>query len=207
MTLATANSLDAYRAAGGDPHSSANQNILRDLVGREVVHCVSSLVYHFSQNPDALTGSDYSYDDLIDLCRNSDYKTAAENAIDEWDGDELAEYLDMDKPGDDDWTDFQIKTMRADAYEAAASEGYDDFCQEQDIEPEENEVYEHWIVSDFFRRKLGERGETVTSDFFGLSIWGRCCTGQAILLDEVIADIAAEMQILEGQPHDWSKRS
>lgn len=66
------------------------------------------------------------------------------------------------------------------------------------------EEYEHWIVSDWLANKLEERGEMVIRDFLGLTIWGRTSTGQAIKLDWVISKICEEMEILEGQEHEWN---
>lgn len=55
-----------------------------------------------------------------------------------------------------------------------------------------NEVYEHWLVSNWLSRKLKEKGET-TGELCGLTIWGRGCTGQSICLDHVIQEIALEL--------------
>ncbi len=55
------------------------------------------------------------------------------------------------------------------------------------------EAYEHWIVSDWLAKKLEAKGEMVTLDFYGLTIWGRTCTGQQILCDSVIQDIYEEL--------------
>lgn len=68
------------------------------------------------------------------------------------------------------------------------------FCREFDIDTDEyeSEVYEHWIVSNWLADKLAERGE-VTGEVCGLTIWGRCTTGQAISMDYVIQQIAAEL--------------
>ena len=41
--------------------------------------------------------------------------------------------------------------------------------------------------------KLLEKGERVVKDFYGLTIWGRTCTGQAISMDSVIQAIAKEI--------------
>lgn len=73
-------------------------------------------------------------------------------------------------------------------------EDYPAFCNEHEIDTDdfENEVYEHWIVSSWLARKLSERGHVVCNDFMGLTIWGRCCTGQAIYMDGVIEDICNE---------------
>ena len=54
------------------------------------------------------------------------------------------------------------------------------------------EVYEHWIVSSHLAYKLQEHGQTV-KDFFGLTLWCRCCTGQAISMDHVIQEIYKEV--------------
>lgn len=54
-----------------------------------------------------------------------------------------------------------------------------------------DEVYEHWVVTDWLKRKLEARGEIV-GEFAGLTIWGRCTTGQAICMDGVIERIAVE---------------
>lgn len=68
-----------------------------------------------------------------------------------------------------------------------------------------NEIYEYWIVTEYLYRKLEEAGEPVI-EWGDLNIWGRCCTGQAILLDSVISDICSDMEILEGQKYDWSRK-
>ena len=41
--------------------------------------------------------------------------------------------------------------------------------------------------------RLEERGEVIERDFYGLTIWGRACTGQAILLDNAICSIYDEV--------------
>jgi len=65
---------------------------------------------------------------------------------------------------------------------------------ESDEDSEEGEVFhevlEHWIVSDWLGRKLLEHGEAVELDFYGVCVWGRCTSGQAIAIDGVIEDIA-----------------
>jgi len=61
------------------------------------------------------------------------------------------------------------------------------------IEPYYTEVHEHWIVSDWLANQLEQRGELIERDFYGLNIWGRCATGQAIHLDGVMAEIYTEV--------------
>lgn len=64
-------------------------------------------------------------------------------------------------------------------------------CNEFNLDPDFDEVYEHWIVTSWLARKLAACGE-ITGEFAGLTIWGRCTTGQAICLDGVIQSIAIE---------------
>jgi len=86
-------------------------------------------------------------------------------------------------------------------------EAAENCCEENRIEKSEHdhEIYEHWIVTDHFARKLKDHGEHVT-EFCNLTIWGRCCTGQAIAMDGVILSIAKDMKILPGMENDWSKK-
>ena len=73
---------------------------------------------------------------------------------------------------------------------------------EEEPETEPQEIYEYWIVSPWLGEKLRDKGEPVLERWSGW-IWGRTCTGQAILLDSVISSICYDMGILEGQPHEW----
>jgi hypothetical protein len=56
------------------------------------------------------------------------------------------------------------------------------------------EIYEHWIVSERLADRLEQHGEVIERDFYGLTVWGRATTGQAILLDGVICAIYDEAQ-------------
>lgn len=71
-------------------------------------------------------------------------------------------------------------------------EEYRAVCDEYNLDPENIEVYEHWVVTDWLARKLAEKGE-LTGEIAGLTIWGRCCTGQSISMDNVIQVIACEL--------------
>ena len=71
-------------------------------------------------------------------------------------------------------------------------------CREYDLDYDYDEVYEHWVVSGWLQRKLAEKGE-ITGDLCGLTIWGRCCTGQSMVLDSVIQEITRELW-----PEEWA---
>jgi len=51
------------------------------------------------------------------------------------------------------------------------------------------EIYEWYLVSDWFIDKLREINEPVIDNDYG-EYWGRCCTGQAIYLDYEIQELA-----------------
>lgn len=88
-------------------------------------------------------------------------------------------------------------------YEQAKDYGMiDDEVSEDDYDPEPQEIYEWWIVSEYLYRKLKEKGEPVL-EWGNNYYWGRTCMGQAIKMDNVIGEICEEMEILEGQKYEW----
>lgn len=54
---------------------------------------------------------------------------------------------------------------------------------------DEKEVFEWYLVSDWFICKLREKNEPVIDNDYG-EYWGRCCMGQSIYLDYVIQELA-----------------
>jgi hypothetical protein len=65
---------------------------------------------------------------------------------------------------------------------------------EPEYEDEYDEALEHWLISDWLADRLAERGEMVSKDILGLTVWGRQTSGQSIALDCVICDIYNELQ-------------
>lgn len=74
----------------------------------------------------------------------------------------------------------------------------------ESLESEPAEIFEWWAVSEFLYRKLRELGSCVV-DTGSCYVYGRQCSGQAILLDYNISVICADMGILEGQEYSWAK--
>ena len=74
-------------------------------------------------------------------------------------------------------------------------------CNEYGLDPETREAYEHWLVSGWLAHKLEAEGEVV-GEFAGLTIWGRCTTGQSICMDGVIKTITAKTY-----PEEWNGSS
>jgi len=191
-------------------HSVENQRILSQLVNREVVCCVSHMVSEFGR----ISGfeSNEYYDDWMGLHVAQDWEGAFEES----------EYTVIEHPDgsfyvvdESEWKTITPETHSPEQIEEWIEENgewldadendYQAACELVSVDPYDIEVFEHWIVSDYLASKLEERGHIVCRDFMGLTIWGRCTTGQAISLDGVMIDIAIEMEILTGQKNDWSK--
>lgn len=78
----------------------------------------------------------------------------------------------------------------------------EDIEELENLEDEPQEIFEWWIVSKWLGNRLEQMGEPIIND--GLHMyWGRTGTGQAILLDSVISQIAYDLEILEGQANEW----
>lgn len=70
-----------------------------------------------------------------------------------------------------------------------------EYESQDDLNYDPQEIFEWWLVSDFLFQKLQAKGEPVI-EWADLKIWGRCTTGQAILLDGVISKICRDMEVL-----------
>lgn len=180
------------------------------LVEREVYYCVSYLVSQIAQGGyEACKLLDIDYEDeLLPLLETVDYEEAALRYIDDgMDADDLRDYLDdqcadydaeveeeLDEEGNVEVeavvgsTHDELKLL---ARAAAEEQGYEDFCSDMRLDPDRNDVYEHWIVSSWFARKLREKGHPV-GELLGLTIWGRGTTGQSISMDGSILEIARD---------------
>ena len=157
--------------------SAKNQNIKSEFVHREVKACISDLAEHlFSWDSSDAYGS---WDEWENLSATSCPDCGSANTIQD-----DPDILDGDKP-----------------YKCS-------FCGSRfhdEPEAEMQGIYEYYIVTDWLGEKLRDRGEPVFERYLGW-IWGRTCTGQAIALDGVISDICYDMEILEGQRHEWNVR-
>lgn len=154
----------------------------QQLVDREIFYCVSYLVstlaagYGESGLPADLG---QITEQAFDLCSPiPDYEEAA--IYEGWSRNvsPIAGTVTYSKAGD--------KT-------AHIFDGWQELCEENNIEPYDREVYEHWIVSSWLADQLEEHGEKVDRDFAGLTIWARTTSGQAIANDYVIEQITAEL--------------
>jgi len=172
-------------------NSTENQEIKRKFVDREVIYCVSYLISELSKLQEHLDYQDQealwnlqSRPNYEDAVLNSDYHIIHSNY--------LQGYV---------WVNRKTHSISINSFNIEY-EAYQNCCEENNIEPDYFEAYEHWVVSKYLGDKLKDKGEMV-DDFFGMTVWGRCTSGQAILLDGVISEICNDMEILKGQKYEW----
>lgn len=68
---------------------------------------------------------------------------------------------------------------------------YEAVCSNHGLDYEYTEALEYWAVSDWLSCMLAEKGESIAK-VCGLTVWGRCTSGQAISCDGIIESIAVE---------------
>lgn len=191
---------------------------LREFVGREIIYCASSLIGDLSRLMSDASRETRQHigvdeDELMDLMRREDWETPLDWHIDhDMDRVELIDALEsfgVEPEGELDlnhepWVGIPDDDLRATLL-AHLSEEDDDrrtFMSENRIEVEYDEVYEHWIVTNWLAERLKEKGE-ITGEVCGLTIWGRCTTGQSISMDGVIQRIYTELTGAEVTSADY----
>lgn len=80
----------------------------------------------------------------------------------------------------------------ADEYEWDADDEADAMREQVRDNAEDAEIMEWWRVSEWFGKKLTEIGEPVLSNSYG-HWWGRTCSGQSVMMDGTLQEIAAKM--------------
>ena len=164
-----------------------------DLVRMEVHYCVSYLVSTLARGAFNCSTFNETAKELDQMCEQA-FDLAA--PVDDWEEAAREAGADCHKAaGRDEWRCWSVPGDGGDTTEWCASESdaWRNWCEQNDIEPYEREVYEHWIVSDWLADKLEERGEKVDRDFAGMTVWARTTTGQGIASDSVIESICHEL--------------
>lgn len=183
---------------------------LKELVDREVLVCVSGLVSDLARMMQHVPGNvqrDLSFDedDLYRLMVRDDWETPAEWHIDhDMRREELVDALlsigDTDGDGHEErYAEMLEVDLRQELCAMIKDQDlWRQFCEDRGIDPEQNEAYEHWIVTDWLAARLKEKGEIV-GDLGYLTVWGRCTTGQAISMDWVMQQIYKDLTGQEGE--------
>ncbi len=178
-------------------NSSKNQRIKERFVGQHIIYNVSYMISELAKNAEIA-----EEENLYDLMSQDDWETPVDYYIEnKMSNTECVDWLNENTEIDD--RGYRINGKKELIKCLEDEDQYQEFAAEFDIDPEQIEAYEHWIVSSYLKDKLAEKGK-MTGDVLGLDIWGRTTTGQAILLDLVISEICSDMNILEGQSNEWS---
>lgn len=171
-----------------------------DLVNREVYACASYLVRDFAQGYGVVTKKDCP--DLAETCEQAFELSCP---IDDWEEAATQEGFRVSKVPSDGTIDDPVyggfcwgkgRVDDEETYETE-EEAWRACCEENNIDPSEREVFEHWIVSKWLGKKLEERGEKVDFGFCSHVIWARTTTGQAIAMEGIIRDIWLELHGLK----------
>ena len=148
----------------------------KDIVNREVLVCVSSLVSTLAEGANRyLEGAG----NLSDLCDQ-----AFELGSPVLDYEETARQAGWKQDANGGW--FQPEHDTEDDPPFATAEEVFSYLQ---TDPYEWEVFEHWAVSGWLADSLEAVGEKVDKDFAGMCVWARTTTGQAIYMDSAIAKV------------------
>jgi DNA-directed RNA polymerase subunit RPC12/RpoP len=169
-----------------DYHSNVNQKIVGKLVDREVIRCMSWEIEKLLEINAKLFEADLpSYDDIAQVyqyvCPDCGHGVQ-----------ELDEVKNTVVSEDDIEEDVFICP-------------YCKHVAEDEWDNEPQEIFEWWLVSEWFADKLKKHGEPILEWGNG-TYWGRTCTGQALQLDYVMCRIAEDMEILAGQKNSWEDR-
>lgn len=175
-----------------DGNSVKNQEIKDKFVKREVYYCMSCLVDDLLKNyvmqyDDIENGFCYNWEGEIDGVFTTIY-TEEEK--------EIAIEDIKEKMGA-----LEDKNLEDKPYYKTLQETLETI---ENLEPEPQEIMEWWLVTYYLAEKLKKLGQPILKSHECI-FWGRCTTGQSIILDGVITDICKEMEILEGQKYDWSR--
>lgn len=173
------------------PTNKEIDELAQRLVNDDVLVCLSSLVGELNK----LDGNTHIqmeyYDELLELGGSYDYESAAREHLATLQPDEVRQMLDeagIEAPeawGADDLIDETLDNLKL-------RDELRKFCDDNELEPDFSEAYEHWAVSGWLGGHLRAQGEVVV-ELFNMNIWARTTTGQMIYMDGVIQQIAADL--------------
>lgn len=170
-------------------------------VERNIGQCVSSLMYDVGRNLEECSRIfDFGYDEAIGWFQREDYSEVVSDFIDDADLDDLETIADMVGYWEEILDEAGVGTKKEEDFVGPTSEHLDqirtkvkalitndseyaEIGRHFNLDPDYDEVYEHWIVnSSWAADDLRAYGQIVF-EFGGMTIFGRCTTGQSVLLD------------------------
>ena len=182
-------------------NSAKNQDIKDRFVLQHVYANVNQLVEYCLAKSYEDSESPISHEEIENYWTLPEYHgefAAFDGGTEEARNEEIERLRDLQS---DLYDEMQENPENEEEIEAKRSKIEEEICELEELESEPEEVYEWWMVSEYLCEKLADLGHPVIAY---QNIWGRCTTGQAILLDYSITRICAEMEILEGQANSWA---
>lgn len=171
---------------------SQRQKLADDLIRNNVTACQSSLVDMLIEKQ--VEG--FAHDD-IENSYYTDKEGAGYYLTNDCDVDEVIDYINEKhnrRIKNDLYTTSQIESVKG-FVEICDDEELQDVCDHfkfYDLEKPQ-EIFEWWLVSDWFADKLRAINEPILSNDYG-TWWGRTCTGQSISCDYNIQMLACEIE-------------
>lgn len=174
-------------------------------VESNIGQCVSSLMHDVGRNLEECSRIfDFDYDEALGWFQKEDYESVVDIFIDDADLDDLETIADMvgdwegsvysvlgmspeeyaaEETSEEDQTE-DLKALRTKVKALITNDSeYAEIGRHFDLDPDYDEVYEHWIVnSSWAADDLRAYGQIVF-EFGGMTIFGRCMTGQSMSLD------------------------
>ena len=161
--------------------TNSNFDIASQFVANHVIQNVNELM-------EALINQDMAIDNIEDVIRTHDWNYA----VDEFNSLNPDYEIKLHNGRYDIWNIEDDEIVYQDyetALEAVRDFYHDDQGNFDDITCD---VLEYWLVSDWLFDRLSDENEAV-AEIYGLKIWGRTCSGQAIALDCNIQAIALDV--------------
>jgi len=180
-------------------NSTKNQEIKGKFVDQHVYACVTTLMDYVLLRSCTDNDAPLTFEDLSDSLYYEDQQgqtyTELEREV------QLAEWQEEKIGLEDQSRDHLVNPEGLNARLKELDQLIDTL---EDATEQYTEIFEWWIVTSYLAGKLENKSQTILRD--GLNnYWGRCTTGQSILLDNVISEICYSMGIMEGQQNAWLK--
>ena len=199
------------------------QERCRTFVNNNVYSCVTTMVEYILLKSWEDRDAPFCFEDVENKYPRGEIRWNgawmefdSESELDEWKAeqmDEIATAKQNELDGLQENLDAGLISQRE--FEATGSEieetysqmeyKLDDACDDAGMLMEEyQEIYEYWLVSSWLCSKLEEAGQPVIPDEH---IWGRCTSGQAIVIDGVIRELVKQYVLTQEEVESLHSRS
>lgn len=186
-----------------DYNSTKNQDIKSKFVGIHIYANVNQMVEYILKQDD-YNEAPFTFEDIENFYQYPEYSEEKNGISYYWEGgsesDKEKYFEELEELETKLAEQCDNEEITEDWYNTQLSDIVDVRNEVNELETMPQEIYEWWMCDSWLIDKLADLGHPVIRD---QGIWGRCTTGQAILLDFAISKICEDMEILEGQKIEW----